>query len=115
MAGLSDRPAVDDRALMADLSDRFRRVRNIGDGERDFLTGVIDYYQTKTATKMTVAMERLAVLAVVTLPITALASIYGMNVIVNDSTRWLQLSIALTAMLIISSLLLRWAKREGWW
>ena len=35
---------------------------------------------------MTIAMERLAVLAAVTLPMTALASIYGMNVIVNDPT-----------------------------
>ena len=34
---------------------------------------------------MTVAMERLAVIAAVTLPITAIASVYGMNVIVNDS------------------------------
>ena len=39
-------------------------------------------------TKMTIAMERLAVLAAVTLPITTLASVYGMNVIVNDRTEW---------------------------
>ena len=115
MGGLSVRPTLDDRSLMADLSDRFRRVRNIGDGERDFLTGVIDFYQTRTATKMTVAMERLAVLAAVTLPITALASVYGMNVIVNESTNLLQLAIALGVMVIISSLLLRWTKRHGWW
>ena len=33
---------------------------------------------------MTIAAERLAVIAAVTLPITALSSIIGMNVIVND-------------------------------
>jgi magnesium transporter len=115
MAGVADVPAFDDRALMSDLADRFGRVRIIGDGERDFLAGVIDYYQTKTATKMTVAMERLAVLAAVTLPVTALASIYGMNVIVNDRSDWVQLVIVLAVMLAISGVLLRWTKRQGWW
>ncbi|MGQ0848057.1 MAG: CorA family divalent cation transporter [Actinomycetota bacterium] len=115
MAGVSDLPAFDDRALMSDLSDRFERVRNIGDDERDFLAGVIDYYQTRTATKMTVAMERLAVLAAVTLPITALASIYGMNVIVNQTTHLVQLLLVVAVMVGISGLLLRWTKKQGWW
>jgi Mg2+ and Co2+ transporter CorA len=64
---------------------------------------------------MTVAVERLAVLAAVTLPITALASIYGMNVIVNDRSNLPQLFIVLAVMLLISGTLLRWTKRQGWW
>jgi magnesium transporter len=115
MASVSDVPSFDDRGLMSDLADRFGRIRIIGDGERDFLAGVIDYYQTKTATKMTVAMERLAVLAAVTLPVTALASIYGMNVIVNLETDWVHLAFVVLTMLAISGILLRWTKRQGWW
>ena len=76
---------------------------------------MIELYQTKVHTKMTVAMERLAVIAAVTLPITAIASVYGMNVIVNDQTHYLQLSIVLLAMVAISLTLLRWARRQGWW
>ena len=57
-------------------------MRSIADGESQFLFGVIELYQTKVNTKMTVAMERLAVIAAVTLPITAIASIEGMNMIV---------------------------------
>jgi Mg2+ and Co2+ transporter CorA len=64
---------------------------------------------------MTVAMERLAVIAAVTLPVTAIASVYGMNVIVNTSTHWTQLVIVLAAMIAISLLLLRWAHKQGWW
>ena len=108
-------PELDDRALFADLSDRFSRLRTIGDGERDFLAGVIDYYQTRTGTKMMIAMERLAVLAAVTLPITAVASVIGMNVIVNEATNVPQLFAVLALMLVISLLLLRWTKRQGWW
>ena len=41
------------------------------------LFGVIDPYQTRVATKSTVAVERLAVVAAVTLAITALASVHA--------------------------------------
>ena len=50
----------------------------------NFLKGVTEFYRARTDTKMTIAAERLAVIAAVTLPITAPASIVGMNVIVND-------------------------------
>ena len=120
MAGisrLSGEPAEGDRddVWARDLADQFDRVRSLADGEAQFLFGVIELYQTKVHTKMTVAMERLAVIAAVTLPVTALASVYGMNVIVNESTHWAQLIVILLVMMTISSALLVWARRQGWW
>ena len=56
----------------------------MADTQREYLQGVIEFYQTRTNTKMTIAAERLAVIAAVTLPVTAISSIIGMNVIVND-------------------------------
>ncbi|GAA1974367.1 magnesium and cobalt transport protein CorA [Nocardioides panacihumi] len=103
------------RLLARDLADQFDRVRSIADGEAQFLFGVIELYQTKVNTKMTVAMERLAVIAAITLPITALASVYGMNVIVNQRTHLTQLIIVVAVMLTMSGLLLHWAHRQGWW
>jgi magnesium transporter len=76
---------------------------------------VIEFYRTRTETKMTIAAERLAVIAVVTLPITALSSVYGMNIIVNDRTDFPHLAVILAVMVTISATLLRWAKRQGWW
>jgi len=64
---------------------------------------------------MTIAAERLAVIAAVTLPITALSSVLGMNVIVNTSTHWLALTVLLLVMLVMSVILLAWARRKGWW
>src|SRR5690242_15129579 len=101
--------------LARDLADQFDRVRSVADGESQCLFGVIELYQTKVNTKMTVAMERLAVIAAVTLPITAIASVYGMNVIVNQRTHLTQLVIILLVMIVISLALLRWARRQGWW
>ena len=64
---------------------------------------------------MTIAAERLAVIAAITLPITSLSSVMGMNVIVNESTRWLPLIILLLIMLAMSLILLRWTHKQGWW
>ncbi len=115
LAGLARFVRDQDRPTFQDVADQFDRLRSLADGEKEFLFGVIDLYQTRVATKMTVAVERLAVLAAVTLPITALASIYGMNVIVNQSTHVPQLLIVLAVMIAMSGTLLRWTKRQGWW
>jgi Mg2+ and Co2+ transporter CorA len=103
------------RRLSLDLADQFDRVRSVADGEAQFLFGVIELYQTKVNTKMTFAMERLAVIAAVTLPITAIASVLGMNLIFLGETNWVGLAIALGVMLTISAMLLRWAHKQGWW
>ena len=70
----------------------------MADGQKDYLQGTIEFYQARTNTKMTIAAERLAVIAAVTLPVTAVSSILGMNVIVNEATQPLALGIALLIM-----------------
>jgi Mg2+ and Co2+ transporter CorA len=64
---------------------------------------------------MNVAMERLALIAAVLLPVTAISSIYGMNVIVNDRTDFLHAAGVIGLMGTIVFLMLRWARRQGWW
>ena len=110
-------PALGDgvHGLMVDLEDQFRRIAQMADAQREYLQGVIEFYQTRTNTKMTVAAERLAVIAAVTLPITALSGIMGMNVIVYDSTHVGLLAVLLAIMLAMSTVMLVWAKRQGWW
>lgn len=103
------------RALLSDLLDQYERVGTISHSQLDFLMGVTEFYRARTDTKMTIAAERLAVIAAVTLPVTALSSVLGMNVIVNDSTHWPALIILLVIMVSLSLILLRWAKRQGWW
>jgi Mg2+ and Co2+ transporter CorA len=115
VAALESRVPVRDRPLVGDLVDQFTRVRGLADGEREYLQGVIEFYRARSETKMTIAAERLAVIAVVTLPITALSSVYGMNIIVNSRTHVPALIVVLTIMAAMSVLLLVWAKRRGWW
>lgn len=104
-----------EHALMEDSVDQFQRVMASADVQREYLQGVIDFYQTRINTKMTVAAERLAVIAAVTLPATAVSSVLGMNVIVSDHTHWWLLLILVLAMSAMSTWLLLWARRQGWW
>src|SRR5215217_646666 len=100
---------------MKDVLDQYETVARISAAQMRFQQGVTEFYRARTDTKMTIAAERLAVIAAITLPITSLSSVIGMNVIVNDETHWGWLSILLLIMLIMSLTLLRWAKRQGWW
>jgi Mg2+ and Co2+ transporter CorA len=100
---------------MRDVLDQYETVARISEAQMRFQQGVTEFYRARTDTKMTIAAERLAVIAAITLPITSLSSVIGMNVIVNDSTRWIPLIILCLIMLAISLTLLRWTKKLGWW
>lgn len=101
--------------LLQDTVDQFDRLAAMAHSQKDYLQGTIEFYQTRTNTKMTIAAERLAVIAAVTLPITALSSVLGMNLIVNEETHYVSLGVTLLIMIVMSITLLIWAKRKGWW
>ncbi|HEV3399489.1 MAG TPA: magnesium transporter CorA family protein, partial [Actinomycetes bacterium] len=82
---------ADAQTLVDDIVDQLKRIKGMADGETEFLQAVIEFHQSRTNTKMTIAAERLAVIAAVTLPITAISSVYGMNIIANDRTDFLHL------------------------
>lgn len=105
----------DDQYLATDLVDQFERLSNLAREEREYLDGVISYYRARTDTQMLIAGERLAVIAVVTLPVTALASIFGMNLLHDVQWAGLPMSIVVIIMLLMSGSLLYWAHRKGWW
>jgi Mg2+ and Co2+ transporter CorA len=51
-------------ALLADIADQFEVVQTMADGQREFLHGVIEFYQTLTSTHTTLAAETTATTAV---------------------------------------------------
>jgi Mg2+ and Co2+ transporter CorA len=46
--------------LFSDIIDQFELVKSMADGQREFLHGVIEFYQTRTSTHTTIAAERMA-------------------------------------------------------
>ena len=107
---------TDDRVLLAAaLTVRALRQGSVCVALNDYDTLVADITATGEEAAALDWPAAAAVLAAVTLPITALASIYGMNVIVNEQTHVPQLLVVLAVMVAMSGALLRWTKRQGWW
>jgi hypothetical protein len=44
--------------LFADMADQFDVIKTMADGQREFLHGVIEFYQTRTSTHLTIAAEK---------------------------------------------------------
>ncbi|CCH72425.1 putative magnesium and cobalt transporter [Nostocoides australiense Ben110] len=105
----------EDVRLIGDSRDQFLRLAGIARAQDEFLRGVTEFYRARTDTRATVAMERLAVIVAITLPVIALASVASMNVISYGRTSWPWLIGILLAMFVVSAILLRWARRQGWW
>lgn len=101
--------------LLRDNKDAYDRLSRITGSQLDFLSGVTEYYRARTDTKMTIAAERLAVIAAITLPVTAISSVVGMNVISSNADRFVPLAIVMVVMIALSLVLLRWTKKQGWW
>jgi Mg2+ and Co2+ transporter CorA len=101
--------------LLVDLVDQFKHIARVAEGQKTYHQGVIEYYQTRTNTKVAIAGERLAVVASVTLPVTALSGVLGMNVIVSERTEWTSVWILIAVMVSISTVILIWTRRQGWW
>jgi hypothetical protein len=62
---------------MKDVLDQYETVARISEAQMRFQQGVPEFYRARTDTKMTIAAERLAVIAAITLPITSLSSVMG--------------------------------------
>jgi magnesium transporter len=80
--------------LFADIADQFDVIKTMADGQREFLHGVIEFYQTRTSTHLTIAAEKSAAIgiqqnenmrritawvAIVAVP-TAVTGFFGQNV-----------------------------------
>jgi Mg2+ and Co2+ transporter CorA len=116
MASLAPRyTPPEDRPYIEDVQNQLERIQQLCDEERDFLEGVLDYYQTRSTTKIQFAMQRMAFITALALPVTAVASIYGMNVIVNTRTEPLQLLLSFVLMGLLIGGMLWWSRKQGWW
>ena len=100
---------------LAPAVKRLDRLVKVCEGERNFLQGVLDYYEQRVNMKMNFAMERLAVVTVIVLPVTAISGILGMNTIATDRTNGLYTLILVALMASVVGVLLYWTKKKDWW
>lgn len=110
--------AATDEHMGGALASEIRRIDRlvqVCDGEREFLQGVLDYYEQRVNMKMNFAMERLAVVTVIVLPVTAVSGILGMNTIATDETSFFYTLLLVALMGGMVGALLYWTKKKDWW
>jgi magnesium transporter len=105
----------DTQIFLRDLYDHIIRVTDHVETYRESITGMLDIYLSRVSNKMNEIMQVLTVISVIFIPLTLMASIYGMN------WHWMpELSyqygypIFMLFMLIVGLLLLGYFKRKGW-
>jgi len=135
VAALPGLPAAD-APLVSEIADRFDRVRDVADDEREYLYGVIDYFQTtlvvksslnaqaqnETISRLAMAsydqneqIKKISAWAAILFAPTLIASVYGMNFEHMPELSWLfGYPYALGVMLLASLILYRVFKRIGW-
>jgi Mg2+ and Co2+ transporter CorA len=117
-----------DKPLISQLADRFEMVRSMADGQKDFVHGVIEFYQTRTTTHLTIAAENLANLtvqqnddmrritawvAIIAIP-TAVTGFFGMNVPYPGFGDRAGFVISIALMLVAAAVLFTIFKRKRW-
>jgi Mg2+ and Co2+ transporter CorA len=114
--------------LLTDIADQFELVKSMADGQREFLHGVIEFYQTRTSTKTTIAAEQAAAtavqqnddmrritawVAIVAVP-SAVTGFFGQNLPVPGFGTEAGLVASITIMLAIAATLYLVFKRKKW-
>ncbi len=135
MAGLAHM-SPEGRRLMAEIGDRFERIRRVADGEREYLQGVIEFYQTtltikaaligqaqneevKRLTEASYAqneeIKKISAWAAIFFAPTLVGTVYGMNFTHMPELHWiLGYPFALTLMMLASAVLYMVFKKRGW-
>lgn len=101
--------------FLRDLYDHVIRVTDHVETYRESITGMLDIYLSRVSNKMNEVMQVLTVISVIFIPLTLMASIYGMN------WQWMPelefyygYPVFLAIMFIVGLTLLSYFRRIGW-
>jgi len=103
------------QVFLRDLYDHIIRVTDHVETYRESITGMLDIYLSRVSNKMNEVMQVLTVISVIFIPLTLMASIYGMN------WQWMPeldfyygYPVFMGFMLVVGLILLGYFRRIGW-
>jgi Mg2+ and Co2+ transporter CorA len=122
--------------LVVDIAGQFERIRSVADGEREYLQGVIEFYQTTLTIKAALIgqaqneevkhlteasyaqneeIKKISAWAAIFFAPTLIGTVYGMNFEHMPELHWiLGYPLALVVMVLASAALYMVFKRRGW-
>jgi magnesium transporter len=108
------------RPYLRDAYDHTVQLMDIVETYRDVASGLLDVYLSSQSAKLNEVMKVLTIIATIFMPMSFVASLYGMNF--DTSHRWnmpelgwpLGYAFALGLMAAIAAAMLWWFRRQGW-
>jgi len=103
------------QVYLRDLYDHVIQVNDLVETYRDSLTGILDIYLSSVSNRLNEVMKVLTVISTIFIPLTLLASIYGMNFwFMPELANPYSYPVLLVVMFLIGSVLLFYFKQKGW-
>ena len=104
----------DTQIYLRDLYDHVIRVTDLLETYRESITGMLDIYLSSLSNRMNEVMQVLTVITVIFIPLTLMASIYGMNFYIPEVTHPLGYPIFLIVTGCITIAMVAYFRRRGW-
>ncbi|MHA2601686.1 MAG: magnesium/cobalt transporter CorA [Candidatus Thorarchaeota archaeon SMTZ1-83] len=103
------------QVYLRDLHDHVVQVNDLVETYRDSLTGILDIYLSSVSNRLNEVMKILTVISTIFIPLTLLASIYGMNFwFMPELANPYSYPVLLVVMLLTGSILLFYFRKKGW-
>lgn len=103
------------RVYFRDVYDNLARINDLVFGYREMISTDMAIHQALVSNKLNEIMKTLTIIATIFLPLTFIASIYGMNFeFMPELSSPLGYPIVLGVMALLGGLMFWWFKRHGW-
>lgn len=103
------------QVFLRDLYDHVIRVTDHVETYRESITGMLDIYLSRISNKMNEVMQVLTVISTVFIPLTLMASIYGMNwQWIPELEFYYGYPVFIALMVIVALILISYFRRIGW-
>lgn len=108
-----------ERVYFRDVYDHLVRLNDITESIRDLVSGTLDTYLSVINNRMNEVMKTLTVITTLFMPLSFVASFYGMNFFVPEPpiTSWVSRPVfwlTLILMILMPLMMFQWMRRRGW-
>lgn len=98
-----------------DLYDHIFQIIETTETLRDILSGMLDMYLSGISNRMNEIMKVLTIISTVFIPLTFIAGLYGMNLIMPEYNWPFMYPLLWVIMLSIAIMMLAFFKKKKWW